>query len=159
MVATIVSVASLWIFKPTVIEGLSEHSIDHALGERFAAHFAGWLGAKSPLCVCGFTNLRGAVEAGKHQIPHTANKQESLWIFDYVVLTTYFDGIVEVAHRCETGIPAFFNLGFESPLHVLAQIIHVFLRHAELDIHEDDIVIVAGVALGWRHHPDAVLLN
>ncbi len=63
MLSRIVLIAALGIFKPTVIKGLSEHSIDHALCEGFTAHFATLAGTKPPLCVSDFKNLRRAIEA------------------------------------------------------------------------------------------------
>src|ERR1039457_3684692 len=56
-------------------------------------------------------------------------------------------------------IPAVFNLGFKPALHVLAQVINIFLSHAEFDIHEYDVVILTGIALGRGHDFDAMLLD
>ena len=60
----------------------------------------------------------------------------------YVVCSEYSAG-------GDARIPAVFDLGFESALHVLTQIINVFLSHAEFDIHEDEASpVLAGVTLG-----------
>ena len=55
--------------------------------------------------------------------------------------------VVEVAQRSDAWIPSFFHFGVQTDLHVPAQVIDVFLRHAKLDIHEDDVVIVLAVTL------------
>ena len=50
-----------------------------------------------------------------------------------------------IAARRNTRIPAVLDFCFQAVLHVPAQIVHILLRHAKLDIHEDDVVNAKGV--------------
>ncbi|MFA6076702.1 MAG: hypothetical protein WC735_01355 [Candidatus Paceibacterota bacterium] len=152
-------VAAVWIFKPAVIEGLGEDLVDGASAKRLATHLARWPRAEGPLFVGDFQNSRRGVEAGQHQIPHATEQRKTLRIFDQSVFARQLVGVVQVACRGDAGIPAVFGLGLESPFYVFAQVVHVFLRHAEFDIHEDDIVIFTGVSLGRGHDPDAMLFD
>ena len=127
--------------------------------ERLAAHAPGWPRAKAPFRIGDFQNLWRGVEAGQHQVPHAPDERKPFRVFDQGVFAGQLVGVVQIARRGHARIPAIFDLGFEPALDVLAQVINVFLGHAEFDIHEDDIVILAGVALGRRHYFDAVLFD
>jgi hypothetical protein len=47
--------------------------------------------------------------------------------------------MVQVSHRSFSRTPTILSFGFQPTLHILAQVIHILLRHAEFNIHEDDI--------------------
>ena len=151
--------APLGVFKPAIIEWLVENLVDGASGKGIASRFSFWSRAKPPFLTGNFQNLRWGMDAGQHQIPHLPDERKTLRVFDECVFTGELVCMVQVASRSDARIPAVLNLGFEAALDVFAQVIHVFLRHAKFDIHEDDVVILAGIALGRGHDFDAVLFD
>ena len=159
VLALIPAPAALGILKRAVVEGLGEKLVDGARYERLAAHPTGRTGAEPPLPVGDLPNAGRRVLPGEHQIPHPPDERKALRVFDDRVFARQPVGVVQVTHRSNAGMPAVLALGLEAPLHILAQVVHVFLGHAELDIHEDEIVILTGVALGRGEHLDALLLD
>ncbi len=151
--------ASCGVLELAVIEGPGEELVNGAHTEGFAAHFARGPGAEGPLVVGDVADFGRGVETGEHQIPHTAEQWKAFRVLDQGVFAGLFVRVVQISDRRDTRIPAVLNLGFEAPLHVLAQVVHVFLGHAELDVHEDDVVILVRVTLRRRHDLDAVLFD
>jgi len=74
-------------------------------------------------------------------------------------LALLFGSVVHEAWRGKVRVEALFCFGSQPSFHVLAQIVNVFLRHSEFDVHEDDIVIFASVALGRSQDFDTMLFD
>ena len=160
LVATLIPLAaSAGILEPAEIERFGEDLVNRAVAKRLATHLPGGPGAKAPFIVGDFSNFWRGVETCQHQIPHAPDQWEAFRVFDQCVFSRLFVGVVQITGWGNTRIPAVLDLCFQSPLHVFAQIIHVFLGHAEFDIHEDDVVILVRVALGRCHDFDAVLFD
>jgi hypothetical protein len=159
MLALVPAIAAGWVLKPTVVERLREDLVDGAPAQGPAPHLARWPRAESPFLVGDVENLGWGVEPREHEIPHAPDEREALWVFDEGVLASLPVRMVQVACRCHARVPAVLDLGLQSPFHILAQVINVLLGHAELDVHEDDVVIFTRIALGRSRDVDAVLLD
>ena len=151
--------AASWCFKGAIIKGIRQNLVDGAPSQRVATRLACSSRPEAPLLIGEFEKLRRSVAAREHHVPYSPDNSKPFRVLDQSFFTGHSVHVVQVSHRSHAGIPALLDFSFQSSLHVLAQVINVFLSHSEFDIHEDYVVVLAGVALGRRHDPDTVLLD
>ena len=159
MFPAIPEAAFLRVLKFAVVERAGENTVDRASAECPVAGLSRLTGAEPPFLVRDLGDLGWAICAGEHQVPHLADEREAHGVLDDEPLAGFLFDVVQVSDRRFPGVPAVLDLGLDAAFHVLAQVVHVFLGHTEFDIHEDDVVAIAGERLSRRYHLDVVLLH
>jgi hypothetical protein len=134
-------VTTFGVFIDAVVEGIGKNAVDCASAQGISA-----CRFESPGCVGYSSYFCWRVGAGEHQIPALADEIETLRIFgnDIAPLVVH---MIQIPRRHWAGKPAHFGLAAKTPFDVTAQIINVFLRHAEFQIHPDGVVLGLAVCL------------
>src|SRR3989338_9169365 len=95
-----------------------------------------------PFLIGDFDDLRRSVSASEHQVPHTAYRIKTLWVFQNPVSSLVLIPLtVLVAERGTAWIPSHSELCLQSSPHILAQLADILVRHTAFNAENDGVVL------------------
>jgi len=122
---------SLRIFEPAVIEGIGKYLVKRAYAERFPSFAFHLTCPKVPLFVRDTDDMGYGMLPGEHEFPHAPHEVVAFGIRADISLSFFLLLVVHVPERGNRRTPPFFRFGTQTSFDIPAEVVDVFLGHAE----------------------------